>query len=256
MRALGVIPVRLQSQRLPRKPLADIAGKSLVQRVWEQATQTKQFSEIVIATDSPEIEEHCKQFKGKVIRTSPDHKTGSDRVAEAAKICGNFDIVANIQGDMPFISPKLIDETAKLLIESSKAVGMTTVASPILKEEEFLKPSAVKVALGQESRALYFSRAPIPFVRAPEEAVITNETPWGFKHMGLYVFRPETLTLMSTLSEVLVEKREKLEQLRLLASGVHIRVYTAPLELVHPSIEVDTEEDLIKARAYAQQGLA
>lgn len=250
MKTLGVIPVRLESQRLPRKPLADIGGKSLVQRVWEQATKTSNFSEIVIATDSDEIEQHCMGFKAKVIKTSSHHKTGTDRVAEAASKCGEYDVVANIQGDMPFISPKLIDETAKLLIESSENIGMTTVASPILVEEEFLKPSAVKVALGMENRALYFSRAPIPFVRAPEEAVISDETPWGFKHMGLYVFRPSTLKLMSSLQEVLVEQREKLEQLRLLACGVQIRVFVASNQLVNPSIEVDTEEDLIKARAY------
>ena len=256
MRALGVIPVRLESQRLPRKPLADIEGKTLVQRVWEQAIQASAFDEIVIATDSSEIETHCKTFGAAVVRTSPNHLTGSDRVGEALHLVssssGSFDIVANIQGDMPFISPILIDKVANLLAESSKDVGMTTVASPILSEEEFKRASAVKVALGLNDRALYFSRAPIPHMRAPEEASITPETPWGFKHMGLYVFRPETLSLMSSLSEAFVEKREKLEQLRLLSAGVHIRVLRAPLSIVEPSIEVDTQEDLERARSYVK----
>ncbi len=237
---LGVIPVRLESERLPRKPLADIAGKSLVQRVWEQASKSKKLDKLVVATDSDEIIDVVKSFGGEFVKTSNKPRTGTDRVYEAFSITeGNFSFVVNIQGDMPFINPVLIDSCIELL-ESSGA-DMVTPATPIISDEEFFRDSTVKVAIGNEGRALYFSRAPIPYPRHRSD-------PLGFKHIGLYVFTAKALQTFPSLPSCEVEEREKLEQLRALASGFDIRIFNASPQLTTPGIEVDTPADLERAR--------
>lgn len=238
---LGVIPVRLESERLPRKPLADIARKSLVQRVWEQASKSKKLSKLVVATNSDEIIEVVKNFGGEFVKTSSSPKTGTDRVCEA--MLDGYNIIANIQGDMPFINPRLIDSCLEL-IESTDA-EIVTPATPIINDDEFFRDSTVKVAIGNEGRALYFSRAPIPYPRKRDE-------PLGFKHIGLYIFRAETLSKFPNLPPSEVEEREKLEQLRALAAGIDIRVLVAPKEIASPGIEVDTPDDLKRANEFAQ----
>ncbi len=254
---LAVIPARLKSTRLPEKPLKDIGGKLLIQRVWEQAKRATTLTEVVLATDDPTIFEAATKFGATALMTSSNHLTGSDRVSEAAEIMKKrgkrFDLIANVQGDMPFINPEVINRTVLALAEGSADYGMSTVATPILSEGEFLRSASVKVVIGTDGAALYFSRAPIPFIREPDGLEISEESPYGFKHMGLYVFRPETLAKLNTLSQSLPEQRERLEQLRALCNGIRIRVAVVPPELLVNQVEVDTPEDLERARDIAAQ---
>ena len=254
LNCLGVIPARYPSSRLPGKPLKDIAGKSLVQRVWEQACKARNVSEVVIATDDERIAACAEGFGAKVMMTGSHHNTGSDRVGEVmqryAARGADFPYIANIQGDMPFINPEVIDRTIQALAEGGPAFGMSTVATPILSEEEYLRESAVKVVLANDHSALYFSRATVPFARDGTDNISPTESePWSYKHMGLYVFRPQTLAQLAALPQSLLERREKLEQLRALCGGVRIKVALVPPALVSPGIEVDTEDDLQRARA-------
>jgi len=257
LKTLGIIPVRLESSRLPNKPLKDIFGKSLVQRVWEQAKKCQALSELVIATNSDEIKNHCTSFGASVVMTSSKHETGTDRVAEAAQIVESqgtpFQIVANIQGDLPFINPQIIDSTIENLINAASTFGMATIGTPITDREEFERPASVKIAIGENQLALYFSRSPIPYWRNfPDDQKINEANPYGYKHMGLYVFKREVLNQLSTLKSSFTEQRERLEQLRALSNGIKISVNIIPRKLVEPSIEVDTPEDLLKAVMYAQ----
>jgi 3-deoxy-manno-octulosonate cytidylyltransferase (CMP-KDO synthetase) len=248
---LGVIPVRMKSTRLPGKPLKDIAGKTLMQRVWEQAKKATLVTEVVIATDDQGIFEHANAIGARAVMTSDQHLTGSDRVAEVLSLWKQRvrtpDLIANIQGDMPFISPAVIDQTIQTLVEGGEEFGMSTVATPIESEEDFHRPAVVKVALANDGGALYFSRAPIPFWREPGEVKPTEAEPVGYKHMGLYVFRPAALERITTLPPSLPERREKLEQLRALCGGIRIKVAVVSNAAVQPSIEVDTPEDLARA---------
>ncbi|NMC63230.1 MAG: 3-deoxy-manno-octulosonate cytidylyltransferase [SAR324 cluster bacterium] len=253
-KCLGVIPSRYASTRAPGKPLTDLHGKTLLQRVWEQAQKAKLVTELIIATDDDRIYECAKSFNGNVMMTGSHHATGSDRVAEVfekRKSSGTyFDLVVNIQGDLPFINPEVIDGAIKVLSDSPDNFGMSTIATPILSEDEYLRPSAVKVALGTSGEALYFSRSPIPFIRNHDNLKISLDQPYAFKHMGLYVFRPEVLKRLSSLPESMNEKREQLEQLRVLSNGIAIKVFVATPEMVEPSIEIDTPEDIERARQY------
>lgn len=257
MNALAVIPARYPSTRLPAKPLKLIGERTLLQRVYEQAKKARSLSRVVIATDDDRIVDAARSFGAEVLKTSDTLLTGSDRVAETASILASqghrYDLIANVQGDMPFINPEVIDRTVYALAESDQVFGMSTVATPLLSEGEFLRPSAVKVVVGADGGALYFSRAPIPFIREPKEVTISEETPWGFKHMGLYVFRPDTLNRLSSLAQSLPETREKLEQLRALSNGIRIKVCVVPPALVSPAVEVDTPEDLERARALCEE---
>jgi len=253
-KCLGVIPSRYASTRAPGKPLTDLGGKTLLQRVWEQASKANLVTELVIATDDERIKKCADSFGGKVVMTGSHHATGSDRVSEVltkmSASSKDFDLVANIQGDLPFINPALIDGAIKVLAESPKTFGMSTIAAPILTEEEYLRPSAVKVALGTSAEALYFSRSPIPFIRNHDSLEISLDEPYAYKHMGLYVFRPEVLIRLSSLPQSLNEKREQLEQLRALSNGIAVKVFIANPEMVEPSIEIDTPEDIERARKY------
>lgn len=257
MNCLGVIPVRLSSTRLPNKPLKDIAGKSLVERVWLQAKKANSISKLVIATEDLEIQKAANDFGAEVVFTSNKPLTGSDRVAEALSILEKrgekFDFAANIQGDMPFINPIVIDRVVQGL-QNSNLFEMATIAIPILDQEQYQKTSCVKVAIGAENRALYFSRATIPFWRNPDPNEIINaQNPLAYKHVGLYVFKNSALKKMSSLEQVFVEKRESLEQLRALAHGINIKVEIIQSELMQPNIEVDTPEDLELANQLAKQ---
>ena len=255
---LGVIPVRLESTRLPEKPLRDIFGKTLVERVWLQAQRSTAVSKIVVATCNPEIAAECEKKGIAYLMTGSHHETGTDRVAEACAILESrgehFDCVANIQGDMPFINPEVIDSTIRSLVEADESFSMATIATPILSREEFERAASVKIALGEEARALYFSRAPIPHWRNfPGEDQISSENPYGYRHMGLYVFRRPALARIATLPKAHTERREALEQLRALAHGIGIKVNIVPRSAVEPNIEVDTPEDLENATNYARE---
>ncbi|MEY4669542.1 MAG: putative 3-deoxy-manno-octulosonate cytidylyltransferase [Pseudomonadota bacterium] len=253
---LGVIPVRLESSRFPNKPLKDIHGKTLVERVWLQAGQSSCVTTLVVATNNEEIAAECTKKGMRHIMTSASHETGTDRVAEACAILEkqghSFDLVANIQGDMPFVNPTVIDSVITSLARSESEFGMATIGTPITSREEFERPASVKIALGESGRALYFSRSAVPHWRNfPGDSAISAESPLGYKHMGLYIFRRETLAQIATLPKAFTEQREALEQLRALAHGIAIKVHIVSRESVEPCIEVDTPEDLEQAIRFA-----
>lgn len=254
MKAVGIIPARLESQRLPRKPVADILGSMLIERVYAQALKSQELTEVYLTSDSDEIESIAKVKGLNFIKTGSHHITGTERVAEAYEILSKsgkeFDMVANVQGDMPFINPFLIDGNISLFRSLKGKADMVTPCTPIFDIKEYERPASVKVVIGKENRALYFSRAPIPFLRNPEER--SSDEPYSYKHMGLYVFSPSVLAQVAELSIELPESREKLEQLRLLAHGFSIYCYLASQEETHPSIEVDTPDDLQRAIEFAR----
>ncbi len=241
------IPARFGSQRLPGKPLLAIAGEPMVLHVARRA-QEAGARDVVVATDDSRIADALHASGIRVVATSPDHASGSDRLAECAQICGWSDdtIVVNLQGDEPFAPASGIRAVAAVLRETG--APMATLATPITSTEELFNPHAVKVVVGQGERALYFSRAPIPWPRdafaASTSALPMNTT--FLRHIGIYAYRAGFLRTFTNLAPTALEKTESLEQLRALEHGYAIAVRLAP-EAFPPG--VDTEEDLAKARA-------
>jgi len=238
---LVVIPARLGSTRLPRKPLADIGGKPMVVRVAERAKLSRAHS-VVVATDSPEIQSACNEYRIECLLTSPDHPTGTDRIAEVAqllKLPSNA-LVVNVQGDEPLIPPELINQVAQTLYEHPTC-AISTVAVPITEQAEINNPNVVKVVLNSMGEALYFSRAPIPFVRDPQESTKTDH----LRHLGIYAYRADFLQAYTRLDPAPPEQAEALEQLRALWNGYRIAVHRAPEA---PPAGVDTPEDLKRIR--------
>ena len=217
-----IIPARFASSRLPGKPLIDLAGKSMIQRVYEQATASSAAA-VYVATDSVQVAEAVSAFGGKVLMTSAEHQSGSERLAECVELLelAADECVVNVQGDEPLLPPSLIDEVAAVLLHDERT-HMSTLATPITTREEFENPNAVKVVLDGEGRALYFSRSPIPFRRdskAPEEG-----TPYGLRHLGIYAYRASFLREYVSWIPSDIEGIEALEQLRALWHGARIRV--------------------------------
>lgn len=237
---LGVIPARFASTRFPGKPLADIGGKTMIQRVYEQAALSKQLQKVVVATDDQRIYAHVRMFGGEVMLTRADHPSGTDRCAEVAEQYPDARFILNIQGDEPFIQPEQIDLLALTLIEQTQT-GIATLAKKIEQAEALDNPNIVKVVVSQTGEALYFSRYAIPFLRgtAPENR-LTQHT--FYKHIGLYGFQRETLQRITALSPTQLERAESLEQLRWLEHGFRIAVRFTEME----TIGVDTPEDLKK----------
>ena len=234
MKIACIIPSRYASTRLPGKPLRMIAGETLVHRVYERAVLATLPDIVIVATDNEKIESEVKSFGGRVMMTSPDHPTGTDRLAEVAASLPDYDIVVNVQGDEPFINPDVIDSLAKMLAERDD-LDMTTAAAP-LKEDEYDDPSAVKVVVNQKGEALYFSRSLIPYPR--------NEfSVPPLKHVGIYAYRRDFLLAYAGMKQTPLEKTESLEQLRALEMGYKIGVIRIDSE----DIGIDTEEDLKKA---------
>lgn len=234
MKIACIIPSRYASTRLQGKPLRMIAGETLVHRVYERAALAKLPDIVIVATDNEKIESEVKSFGGRVMMTSPDHPTGTDRLAEVAASLPDYDIVVNVQGDEPFINPDVIDSLAKMLAERDD-LDMTTAAAP-LKEDEYDDPSAVKVVVNQKGEALYFSRSLIPYPR--------NEfSVPPLKHVGIYAYRRDFLLAYAGMKQTPLEKTESLEQLRALEMGYKIGVIRIDSE----DIGIDTEEDLKKA---------
>lgn len=238
---LVVIPARLGSTRLPRKPLADIGGKPMVIRVAERAKQS-QAQSVVVATDSTEIQAACDEHRIECLLTSADHPTGTDRIAEVAqllKLPSNA-LVVNVQGDEPLIPPELINQVANTLAEHQQC-AISTVATPIADESEINNPNVVKVVLNRSAEALYFSRAPIPFVRDPQNSQQIEH----LRHLGIYAYRADFLQAFTRLDPAPPEQAEALEQLRALWNGYRIAVHIAPEA---PPAGVDTPEDLERVR--------
>ena len=238
---LVVIPARLGSTRLPRKPLADIGGKPMVIRVAERAQQSNAQS-VVVATDSPEIQAVCDQYRIECLLTSADHPTGTDRIAEVAQLLKlpADTLVVNVQGDEPLIPPELINQVAQTLADNA-ACAISTVAVPIVDAAEITNPNVVKVVLNRANEALYFSRATIPFVRDPD----SKQTITHLRHLGIYAYRADFLEAYTRLDPAPPEQAEALEQLRALWNGYRIAVHTASKA---PPAGVDTVEDLERVR--------
>jgi 3-deoxy-manno-octulosonate cytidylyltransferase (CMP-KDO synthetase) len=234
-RILGVVPARLGSTRLPRKVLRELAGRPLVEWVWRAAAESRLMERVIVATDSEEVLSVCKERGIPAEMTSPDCASGSDRVFEIAKR-NDADIYVNIQGDEPLLTPGHF--RALLAPFDSELVEVTTLATPC-SAEEIGNPNAVKVVAGLDGRALYFSRATIPFDR--DKSSFTGYQ----KHLGIYAYRKAVLAKFAALKPSPLEQLEKLEQLRLLENGISIFVAQAPTD----TIGVDTEEDLKRAEA-------
>ncbi|MDU2063716.1 MAG: 3-deoxy-manno-octulosonate cytidylyltransferase [Sporomusaceae bacterium] len=232
MNILCIIPARYASTRLPGKPLAQIAGKPMIQRVYERAASAKLPQEVLVATDHEAVFAAVEAFGGKVIMTSPDHKTGTDRLAEVAAKYPDVDVIVNVQGDEPLIDPQLIDDLAAVFREDP-ALAMATLKTP-LDATEYQVDSVVKVVTDLKGYALYFSRSQIPFHRSDPKATV-------YKHIGMYAYRRDFLLEYAKLPQTPLEVSESLEQLRALEHGYKIRVLTTDQQL----IGVDTPEDLL-----------
>ncbi len=237
---LGIIPARFASTRFPGKPLTDIAGKSMIRRVYEQACQAKSLDKVVVATDDERIFEHVESFGGAVMRTRADHPSGTDRCAEVARHFPVAQLILNIQGDEPFIQPEQIDLLTETLLRQSRFT-IATLAKKIDDPALLQNPNVVKVVFSKKQGALYFSRHPIPFLRgtSPEHWL---EHQAYFKHIGLYGFRRQALLRVARLAPTALERAESLEQLRWLEHGIRIAVGITEWE----TVGIDAPEDLLR----------
>lgn len=236
MKFACVIPARYASTRLPGKPLADIAGKPMIQRVYEQVAKAKKPALIIVATDDQRVFDKVESFGGMALMTQPNHPTGTDRLAEVVSHHRDVDVIINVQGDEPLIDADVIDQLADLFLEDAD-LQMATVASPLL-EEEYDEPSAVKVICNKQGDAMYFSRSLIPY---PRHAFINPP----MKHVGIYAYRRQFLLNYAKMDPTPAEETESLEQLRALENGYAIRVIKTDKRFVG----VDTLEDLERVNA-------
>ncbi len=254
---VGVIPARYESTRFPGKPLYSIAGKPMLQHVWERCCRARKLASVIVATDDMRIAEAAFAFGAEVSLTSPRHRSGTDRVAEVARRMPQATHFVNIQGDEPLIDPKLINRIAAALV-AGPGVEMVTAANPSLDAAAYMSPNVVKVVCNCAGDALYFSRAPIPLERdavtelpmLDADGIVVGETPARYRaagelsqpflrHHGIYGYRRDVLLQLVRWKPTRLEKLEKLEQLRALEHGLRIRVLTT----AHDSIGVDTPED-------------
>lgn len=245
LNTVGIIPARFASTRFPGKPLAMIQGKTMIQRVAEQALKSKFLSAVVVATDDQLIYDHVVSFGCRVVMTSPDHENGTSRCEEAVSILENeaitdkIDVVINIQGDEPFIDPGQIDLVAGILKKSTARIA--TLLKNITRAEDIFNPNVVKVVVDDKGKALYFSRQAIPFLRDFSQNEWFREIKY-FKHIGIYGYKRKTLKELVCLKPGKLELAEKLEQLRWLEAGHEI--YTEIT--LHEGIAIDTPGDLSK----------
>lgn len=244
-----VIPARYASSRLPAKPLADIVGKTMIQRVYEQACKSAATS-VIVATDDQRIFDAVKGFGGEVCMTSPEHLSGTDRLQEVAAHYGFLedDIVVNVQGDEPLIPPQVIDQVANNLA-LNQAASVSTLSEPIDCLQDFQNPNVVKVVSDRSGSALYFSRAPIPWPRdaaAKGLKVLPPEFP-ACRHIGIYAYRAALLNRFISWPAAPLELLESLEQLRVLSRGERIHVENSCAQVPGG---VDTQQDLDRVRAH------
>ena len=247
MKILGVIPARFASTRFPGKPLADLLGKSMVQRVYLQCQKSKRLNHVVVATDHQKIYDHVKGFGGDVCMTSADHPSGTDRCMEAlSQQKEMYDFVVNVQGDEPFIDPHQIDLLCQSLDETTE---LATLIQQINSLEQLLSPGEAKVVLNSKKEAMYFSRSPIPFVQKSDQSEWLSKATF-YRHMGLYAYRSEILERITRLPMSPLEKAESLEQLRWIENGYRIKTVETDAE---EGLCIDTPEDLERAKAYLQR---
>ena len=242
MKILGIIPARYGSTRFPGKPLIDINGKSMIQRVYEQAKSCPRLDNVFVATDDQRIFDHVKSFGGSVEMTSDKHESGTDRCAELVeKINEKYDVVINIQGDEPYIDPTQIIQLCDCF--NDEKTDIATLIKKIDNTTDLFNENKVKVVKNPKDFAIYFSRNPIPFLKA-EKQENWLEKHCYYKHIGIYGYRTEVLKNITVTSVSLLEKAEGLEQLRWLENGFHIKVAETELE----AIAIDSPEDLEKIK--------
>ena len=239
MKILGIIPARYASTRFPGKPLVQIHGKSMIQRVYEQASKASGLAEVIVATDDERIAAEVANFGGNFIITSSQHQSGTDRCAEVASALSGFDAVINIQGDEPYIDPSQIE----LLIScfEDKNVQLATLIKKINTDEELFNVNIPKVLLNIKQEAIYFSRQTIPYIRAVEKEFWIEQHQF-YKHIGIYGYTYATLQAITKLPPSLLELAESLEQLRWIENGYRIQTRITNVD----TIAIDTPEDLIK----------
>lgn len=240
---VGVIPARYDSTRFPGKPLVDISGKTMIRRVIDRVRLTKLIDKIIVATDDIRIKDNVEDYNCAVEMTKKDHNSGTERIGEIISKY-NADIYVNIQGDEPFISPKVIDDTIKLLQNNSK-FSVTTTAINFQNIDEWKNPNRVKVVLNNNNEAMYFTRANIPY---PRNKWKTNP-PNTYNHLGLYCYSKEAIVDFLKLHPAELEKTESLEQLRFLVNGLKIGVHITDEE----SPSIDTKDDLKKIRKWIEK---
>ena len=244
MQILGIIPARYASTRFPGKPLVQIQGISMIERVYKQALQSKKLQQVIVATDDERIETHVKSFGGNVMMTNSNHTSGTDRCAEIlSKQITKFDAVINIQGDEPFIRPQQIDLLISCFQDAD--VQIATLIKKVISIDELNNPNTPKVVIAQNGDALYFSRQAIPFKK---DITIENWLQYGsyFKHIGIYGYQSAVLFKLTSLPPGKAEQLESLEQLRWLENGYRIRTTITDME----TLAIDTPEDLLKAETY------
>jgi 3-deoxy-manno-octulosonate cytidylyltransferase (CMP-KDO synthetase) len=238
MKTIGIIPARYDSTRFPGKPMVDLLGKSMIQRVYEQSEKATRLDAVYIATDDKRIYEHVKSFGGRVLMTSAHHVTGTSRVAEAAQQISGADVIVNIQGDEPTISPNQIDELVAI-----SGHGIATQAKKIMETEDLLNPNVVKVVFNKNNQALYFSRQAIPYGRDLSEKDWIKNFDY-YRHIGIYSFDRDTLLKLEKFTPSNIEKMESLEQLSWLDNGIDIKIGITN----YNSIGIDTPKDAERVR--------
>lgn len=242
MKFIAIIPARYASTRFPGKPLADMGGKPMIQRVYEQVKRA--VHDVCVATDDSRIFETVKAFGGKAVMTSTEHRSGTDRIQEAySKIGEGFDVVINVQGDEPFIQPEQIESLKECF--DSKDVELATLVKPFKKEDGFdvlFNPNSPKVVINKKSEAIYFSRSIVPYIRDAHHTEWLDKHTF-YKHIGMYAYRVDVLKEITQLPQSLLEKAESLEQLRWIENGYRIRVGYTDVE----TIGIDTPEDMERA---------
>jgi len=251
-RAAAIIPARFNSTRFPGKPLATLKGKMIIQHVFERVSGAKLIDTVLVATDDQRIFDAVTSFGGRAFMTSGTHESGTDRIAEVAKNI-ECDIIVNVQGDEPFIMPRMVDETVELLSDDLRP-SISTLSRKTTGIEEIFSPNVVKVVTDSEGFAMYFSRAPIPFYRDEWETKKQESGGKGpeirnifcYKHIGIYGYRKDALMQFTSLPPGRLERTEKLEQLRALEAGMKIKVK----ETGYDTFGIDTMEDLRKAEQW------
>lgn len=244
MDVIGIIPARYSSTRFEGKVLAEIAGKPMIQHVWERAKEALTLDDLIIASDDDRVANAARAFGAKVVTTSKGHASGTDRICEVINAL-DVKVIVNIQGDEPLIHPTMIDSVARALLDNS-SISMATVMKAIEDEEIINDPNVVKVVIDKNNFALYFSRCPIP-CHAKESEI---KLPIYFKHIGLYSYTKDFLFTYKNLPISYLERVERLEQLRVLEGGFRIKV----IETKYDTIGVDTPSDLEKVKAKLEEG--
>lgn len=237
MKFLGVIPARYESTRLPKKPLKDICGHSMIEWVYKRAMKSN-LDEVIIATDSQEVFDEVKRFGGEVILTDKNHLNGTSRIAEVCEKITDYDVIINVQGDEPLIEPEMINSLIDVF-KKEESLKMATLKHKLHKKEDIENPNFVKVITDRDDYAIYFSRSVIPYPRNENLDIY-------FKHVGIYGYKREFVLEYSKMESTPLENSESLEQLRVLENGYKIKVLETPFEI----IGVDTKEELEKVRNY------